>query len=175
MQNLGEEICGEYLKYINKCEFVTYNVTNPDIQGEIDVIGINLESKIIYVCEVAIHTSGLQYVKNNRPDDYNRFINKFNKDISYAKEYFPDYKIKPMLWSPIVKISGKNAQYNTLVELKKDIMENLKLKLSREFEVFLSIASGTGKEHMALISALLSIPVGIRLVVYTDKGVEFVN
>ena len=62
-----------------------------------------------------------------------------------------------------------------LVELKKDIMENLKLKLSREFEVFLSIASGPGKEHMALISALLSIPVGIRLVVYTDKGVEFIN
>ena len=62
-----------------------------------------------------------------------------------------------------------------LIELKKDIMEKLKLKLSKEFEVLLSIASGTGKEHMALISALLSIPVGIRLVVYTEKGVEFVN
>jgi hypothetical protein len=44
-----------------------------------------------------------------------------------------------------------------------------------EFEVALSIASGNGKEHMALISALLSIPVGIRLVVYSKKGIEFVN
>ena len=62
-----------------------------------------------------------------------------------------------------------------LLELKKDIMENLRSKLSKEFEVCLSVASGTGKEHMALISALLSIPVGIRLVVYTEKGVEFIN
>jgi hypothetical protein len=28
---------------------------------------------------------------------------------------------------------------------------------------------------MALISALLSVPVGIRLVVFTQKGIEFIN
>ena len=61
-----------------------------------------------------------------------------------------------------------------VVELKKDLMLLLKGKLS-EFEVCLSIASGTGKEHMALISALLSIPVGIRLVAFTKQGVEFIN
>jgi len=32
-----------------------------------------------------------------------------------------------------------------------------------------------GKEHMALISSLLSLPVGIRLVVFTKAGVEFIN
>ena len=56
-----------------------------------------------------------------------------------------------------------------LLELKEDIMKNLKDKLSGDFEVALSLASGSGKEHMALISALLSIPVGIRLVVFTKK------
>lgn len=79
MQNIGEEICGEYLNHILNCEFITYNVTNPDIQGEIDVIGINLQDKKIYVCEVATHTMGLQYVSNKRPDDYNRFMAKFEK------------------------------------------------------------------------------------------------
>lgn len=122
MQNIGEEICGEYLKYIMGCEFVTYNVTNPDIQGEIDVIGINLESKIVYVCEVATHTSGLQYVTNKRPDDYNRFVSKFDKDILYALKYFSGYKIKPMIWSPVVKISTKKAKYNTINELEKVVM-----------------------------------------------------
>jgi hypothetical protein len=39
----------------------------------------------------------------------------------------------------------------------------------------LSIASGNGKEHMAIVSALLSIPVGVRLVVYTKEGIEFIN
>ena len=62
----------------------------------------------------------------------------------------------------------------SLIDLKKDMMLKLKGKLS-EFEAHVSIASGTGKEHMALISALLSLPVGIRLVVYTKNGVELIN
>lgn len=119
MPNLGEEICGEYLKYILKCEFITYNVKIPSVQGEIDVVGINLEKKLIYVCEVAVHTSGLGYSRNNQPDDYGRFVAKFQKDIGYAKKYFPDYLIQPMIWSPIVKISGQKAKYNTATELER--------------------------------------------------------
>lgn len=63
---------------------------------------------------------------------------------------------------------------NPLVELKKEIISKIGGKL-KDFEVSLSLASGNGKEHMALISALLSIPVGIRLVVFTQKGIEFIN
>jgi hypothetical protein len=63
----------------------------------------------------------------------------------------------------------------TMLELKNEMMEKLKTKLAGDFEVALSIASGNGKEHMALISALLSIPVGIRLVVYTKEGVQVIN
>jgi len=62
-----------------------------------------------------------------------------------------------------------------LMELKQEIMQKLKGKLRGELEVSVSIASGNGKEHMALISALLSIPVGIRFVVFTQKGIEFIN
>ena len=140
MANLGEEICGEYLKYIKGCDFVTYNVTNPDIQGEIDVVAIKLEKKEIYVCEIAIHTTGLQYTKNNRPDNYKRFVAKFEKDIAYAKKYFPEYRIIPMIWSPIVKESGKTAKYNSLEDLNnvqvyiKNTYElNLELIINREF------------------------------------------
>lgn len=61
-----------------------------------------------------------------------------------------------------------------LTELKNEILAKLRGRFS-EFEACLSIASGTGKEHMALISALLSIPVGIRLVAFTKNGVEFIN
>ena len=62
-----------------------------------------------------------------------------------------------------------------LAALKQELLVSLKEHLSGDFEVALSIASGTGKEHMALISALLSIPVGIRFAVYTKSGVEFIN
>lgn len=132
MQNIGEEICGEYLKHIKNCEFITYNVTNPDIQGELDVVGINLKGRTIYICEVAIHTQGLQYVKNGKQDDYSRFISKFDKDIKYAKKYFSSYTIIPMLWSSIVRISNEKAKYNTYEELqrvKKYIIDKHKLNL----------------------------------------------
>jgi len=61
-----------------------------------------------------------------------------------------------------------------LLALKKTLMDKLQGKFS-EFEAYLSIASGNGKEHMALIAALLSLPVGIRLVAYTKNGIEFIN
>jgi hypothetical protein len=63
----------------------------------------------------------------------------------------------------------------SLLEMKRLLIEKLKALLGTEFEVALSLASGTGKEHMALLSALLSIPVGVRLVVYTKQGVELVT
>jgi hypothetical protein len=61
-----------------------------------------------------------------------------------------------------------------LIEIKETLLKELKGKFSG-FDVNLSIASGTGKEHMALISALLTVPVGIRLVVFTKKGIEFIS
>lgn len=119
MPNLGEEICGEYLQHILNCEFLSYNVINPDTQGETDVIGIRLQDKTVYVCEVAVHTGGLQYVTGKRPDDFNRLKGKLDKDIQYAKKYFSDYKVIPMIWSPIVKMSGIKAKYNALKELER--------------------------------------------------------
>ncbi len=137
MSNLGEEICGDFLKHILKCEFVSYNVTIPGVQGEIDVIGINLEHNAIYVCEVAIHTSGLTYVTEKRPDDYNRFVAKFDKDIAYAKKYFPKFSIKPMIWSPVVKSSGPTAKYNTLAELAR-VVDYIKIKYKLILELVIN-------------------------------------
>ncbi len=62
-----------------------------------------------------------------------------------------------------------------LLSFKQEIQEKTKPFLKEDFEVALSLASGNGKEHMALISALLSIPVGIKLVAFTKKGVEFLS
>lgn len=61
-----------------------------------------------------------------------------------------------------------------LVKLKEDLVKKLKPKLDDiQFgaEVALSIASGNGKEHMALISALLSIPIGVRFTALTKDGI----
>ena len=57
-----------------------------------------------------------------------------------------------------------------LVDLKEEFLKKLKGKIAGT-EVSLSIASGDGKEHMALISALLNLPVGIRFAALTKDGV----
>ena len=57
-----------------------------------------------------------------------------------------------------------------LIQLKKEFSKKLKGKFDG-LEVALSIASGNGKEHMALQSALLSLPVGVRFTALTKDGV----
>ena len=55
-------------------------------------------------------------------------------------------------------------------DLKEDFLKQLKGKIDGT-ETALSIASGDGKEHMALISALINLPVGIRFAALTKEGV----
>lgn len=57
-----------------------------------------------------------------------------------------------------------------LKDLRDEISKKLKGKIDGT-EVALSIASGDGKEHMALISALINLPVGIRFAALTKEGV----
>jgi len=58
---------------------------------------------------------------------------------------------------------------NRLVELKEELEKKLKGKI-KGTEVALSIASGDGREHMAIISALLNQPVGVRFTALTKNG-----
>ena len=56
-------------------------------------------------------------------------------------------------------------------ELRDNIHDVLKDKI-KGTEVAVNFISGTGREHMALIAALLRLGVGIRLVALTKEGVE---
>jgi hypothetical protein len=134
MHNIGEAIVGAYLQHIRECEFVQYNLHTPDVQGEIDVIGINIRKRTIYVCEVAVHLiTGLQYVsRERRPDNVNRFLLKFKKDIAYATKYFEHYQREYMLWSPIVKNQAEGTKYNQLndvAEISRQLLESHNIQL----------------------------------------------
>ena len=90
-------------------------------------------------------------------------------------------------WEKIILISTKegkeefsdekNADFivinpeNTLSEL----IEELKLRLKEKnlgIEVSLNMISGSGKEHMALLSAVLQLGLGIRQVALTKDGIK---
>ncbi len=55
-------------------------------------------------------------------------------------------------------------------KLSKEIFEKLKNKVSGEVAV--NFISGAGKEHMSLISALIKLGVGFRLVVSDEGKIE---
>ena len=59
-----------------------------------------------------------------------------------------------------------------ILDIKEELLKKLHGKI-KGTEVALTIASGTGKEHMAVISALLSLPVGIRFTALTKDGLIF--
>ena len=131
--NLGEEITAAYLQYIKGCEFIQQNLYTPDVQGEIDVVGINLESRTIYVCEVALHLiTGLRYNKNRQPNNVNKLTEKFSKDIEYANKFFTKYEKHFMLWTPIVKRARKGAKHDQM----RDI-EEIKVNLKERYGVVL--------------------------------------
>ena len=73
--------------------------------------------------------------------------------------------------------SDKNVEFivvdskKPVFELIEDIKNGLKGKIT-DLEVALNIVSGTGKEHMAILSALLKLGVGVRLMAVTKDGVR---
>ena len=132
--NTGEELVSSYLRYIRGCEFIQKNLYTVDTQGEIDVVGINLKEKSVYICEVAIHLiTGLQYTKGTAPNNVQKLTQKLSRDIEYANAYFAEYKKHVMLWSPIVKNGKDNSKHNQTRDIEK-IKGNILTKYDIEVE-----------------------------------------
>jgi Holliday junction resolvase-like predicted endonuclease len=121
-KDIGEEIVGAWLRVIEGCDFVQYNIPTRTKQGEIDVVGLNLQTQVVYVCEVATHTGGLQYtnLKERQPNNYEKLVQKFSSDIDYAEIYLKPFKKRFMLWSPIVRMPSKeNTKHNAFLDLAR--------------------------------------------------------
>lgn len=58
-----------------------------------------------------------------------------------------------------------------LTELSANIKKQLEGK-QLGFEIAVNFISGSGKEHMALLSALLKLGLGIRLIALTKDGIK---
>ena len=69
--------------------------------------------------------------------------------------------------SELIVVDSKKS----ISEVRDEIVNSLKGKLSGT-EVAVNIVSGTGREHMAIISAILKIGMGIRFVALTKDGVQ---
>lgn len=88
----------------------------------------------------------------------------WEKIILLGDDFAKDFKHEKEFEFIKVDLSQK------LKDLRDDFAQKLKGKISG-MEAALSIASGDGKEHMALISSLINLPVGIRFAALTKEGV----
>lgn len=139
--NIGEDICGEWLRHVKGCEFIQYNLKTPGVQGEIDVIGLNMKTRTVYACEVAIHlVTGLQYNKNSQPDNVQRLTTKFKKDVAYVRSSFENYSHVFMLWSPVVRNQKAGSMHNQLAHvaeiaknIETDVQAKIELIINRKF------------------------------------------
>ncbi len=92
---------------------------------------------------------------------------EWDKIILIGDEFSSQFKVEEKKdKTEFVKVDLKKR----IIELKDEILQKLKGKINGT-EVALSVASGDGKEHMALISALINLPVGIRFAALTKEGV----
>ena len=153
MLNVGEQLVSSYLRYIRKCDFIQTNLYTVESQGEIDVVGLNIAEQQVYICEVAIHlTTGLQYVKNNRPNNVQKLTDKFSRDIEYARKYFGEYNQHFMLWSPIVKDTKGKPEYNQVQHLA-EIEANIKRQYGIDIESIVNEKFHACLEELRLYAA----------------------
>ncbi len=129
MTEMGEFLVGAWLKVVQKCDFIQYNDRLPGghMQGlaEVDVIGLNLNSKEAYLCEVTTHLRGLGI--KDYPTTMEKLKTKFLSDKNYADKMLKEFPTRHyMFWSPVVP----EGQYTVgLNELKKELEKDLNLEL----------------------------------------------
>jgi hypothetical protein len=85
--------------------------------------------------------------------------------ILVGNEFAKKFMVDPKTPHDFIEIKSQR-----LIEMRDELREKLHGKI-KGTEVALSIASGDGREHMALISALLSLPVGVRFTALTRDGI----
>ena len=122
----GEYLVGAYLKIIEKCNFIGYNVRPPGggISGleELDVIGLNFKSKTAYICEVTTHIRGLQYGDNRATVE--RIVAKHKRQLKYARSQLKDFEnLRFMLWSPVVPVGYQTEHLEMIKGLELVINE----------------------------------------------------
>lgn len=143
--DIGEYIVGAYLKLIYKCDVVDYNV-KPPVDGlraleELDVIGLDFNNNIAYLCEVTTHLGGTLY-KNNAYT-VTKINQKHTRQKKYAKKYLKQFKKHVfMFWSPICPVGYITEN----LEKIKDFQLIINFEYTKRIEELRKLAKETEKD-----------------------------
>lgn len=105
MTETGEYLVGAYLRLVEECDFVDYNVrlAGGGLEGlrEIDVIGLNFDTHAAFICEVITHLSGTLY--RSHDETVNRVEQKYAWARRYAETRLVSFTTQQFqLWAPYV-------------------------------------------------------------------------
>lgn len=78
-----------------------------------------------------------------------------------SKNFKPGKKVN------FVVVDFEKPIFELIEQIRKGLLGKIK-----DLEVALNLVSGNGKEHMAILSALLKLGVGVRLMALTKDGVK---
>lgn len=117
MPNPGELLVGAYLKVIERCDIVTYNVRPPGggLPGleELDVVGLHFGAHTAYLCEVTTHLQGMVYKDN--PTTLKRVRKKYKRQRTYARNHLSTFeKMRFMFWSPVVPVGYLTENFSKI-------------------------------------------------------------
>lgn len=99
--DMGESLVGAYLRYGERCDFVVYG-TQTEKQGEIDVIGFQVEQRRVWMCEVATHLDGLLYGRAGSSGTLVKVQTKVERAVAFGERTFPEQDRRFEWWSPKV-------------------------------------------------------------------------
>lgn len=112
-------------------------------QAEIDILGINLFEKKMYVMDIAYHEDGLNYKNEDRT--IKSFKKKLLRSYLLLRSYFPeDYKYEIIFASPKVR-PKLNKELEDATEVLNDLRDDV---LSKGAVVFKYIANDKFKDKI---------------------------
>jgi len=97
--DIGEHLVGAYLELACGCNVISYDHALVGEQGDIDVLGLDLENQSAYAVEVKTHLGGLGGYGGQPGDKLRQQVLRSQR---FLETGFPKWTHKYSIWSPHV-------------------------------------------------------------------------
>lgn len=155
---IGEYVVGAYLRLIEECEAIEYNVIPPgggiEGMGDLDVIGYRFKDNSVFICEVKTHLDGL-CIGNSCSDAVNKVKDQHKRQKQYVSKYLYMFKNPHfMFWSPIVPKGKITEGLNEISGLELIINEDYTKKVDILMEAANKTISDIGNPFFRTLQLL---------------------